>query len=290
MFEYSTRNPDIPVAYSSGKVMHTLAEILLPHLTEADARIVTDEIWDLFRSYERRFNRFDKGSILADINRRAANESVAVDEETYMILEMCRIFCQNTDGCFDITANTASRSSHDGPANYILDAEHHTIRFADDSVRLDLGGFAKGYAMEQVQRLLVRHGINCGIINLGNSTTLALGAHPYGTNWPVSVEHPYYPGRQASTFPLLDSALSISGRNGQGQAHIIDPYTGDLIDRPGFIAVTGRSPLVVEVLSTALYVCAPEQRPTVLQRFPGYEGTEIICRTDGTVTNLPITG
>ena len=284
MFEYSTRNPAVPVACLTGSAMHTQAELLLAYLSESDARAATDEAWNLLKACEQKCNRFDSTSMLAAVNDHAAAYPVAVDEEVYMMLEMCRTFCRLTDGCFDISANKISRTTALGAAAYTLDASSHTIRLGSQDIHLDLGGFAKGYVLEQMERSLRARGVTCAIVTLGGSSTCAIGSHPYGASWPVSIVHPYYPGREVNSFALCDSALSVSGLDSAGHPHIVDPFTGNLIDRTEMIAVGGVSPLITEVLSTALYVCEPAHRAELLGRFPGYHAEEIRCHTDGTAT------
>jgi thiamine biosynthesis lipoprotein len=126
------------------------------------------------------------------------------------------------------------------------------------------------------------------LLNFGNSSTFALGTHPYGDHWPISVEHPYFRGRCAHTFELKDCALSISGKNGRGVEHIIDPATGDHVVRDEMLAVTGPSPMACEVLSTALYVAPREKRSDILARFKGYSASEIYCLTDGTTKVIKV--
>lgn len=288
MFEYSTRNPSVPVACYTGTAMHTQAEMLVAYLGETEARAVMDEVWGQLKACEQKCNRFHRTSALAEINSHAADKPVTVDDELYMMLEMCRTFCRLTDGCFDICANKASRTSSLGVDAYTLDPTNHTIRFAAPDIRLDMGGFAKGYILEQMQRTLKAHGVTCGILNIGNSSSCAIGHHPYGKWWPVSVCHPFYAGREAFTVHLCDSALSISGLDNSGCPHIVDPTTGNLLERPEMIAVEGTSPLIVEVLSTALYVSEPSHRAEILERFTDYKAVEIRCLTDGTSIVRPI--
>ena len=288
MFEYSTRNPSVPVACHIGTAMHTQAEMLVAYLDETEARAATEEAWRLLKTCEQKCNRFDRTSAIADINSRAAEEPVAVDDELYMMLEMCRTFCRLTDGCFDICANKASRTTSLGVDAYSLDPSDHTIRLAAGDIRIDMGGFAKGYILEQMQRSLKGQGVTCGILNLGNSSSCAIGHHPYGEWWPVSVCHPYYAGREAFTVHLCDSAFSVSGLDNAGRPHIVDPSTGNLLERREMITVEGTSPLITEVLSTALYVSESAHRADILERFPGYRAHEIRCLTDGTSIVQPI--
>ena len=280
-FKYSAKNISASVAYSSLDTMHSVAEIILPYYSEEDSRAIIDEIWARTNEANDKFNRFDKSSPLALVNKRAAEEAVAIDDELFMVLQMCKVFCKSTDGYFDITANKASRTAAGGADNFELDGETHTVRFAEPSVKLDLGGFAKGYALEKACEILREKGVTCALLNYGNSSTYAFGTHPYGEYWPISVEHPYFRGKCAHTFELKDCALSISGKNGRGVEHIIDPATGDHVVREELMAVNGSSPMVCEVLSTALYVAPREKRKDILARFPGYSASEIYCLTNG---------
>lgn len=280
-FKYSDENISAPVAYSSFGTMHSVAEIVLPYFSEDKSRAIIDEIWARTKEANDKFNRFDKGSPLALVNKAAAEDAVAVDDEMFMVLEMCRVFCSSTDGYFDITANKASRTVSGGIKNFELDGESHTVRFSDPSVKLDLGGFAKGYALENACNILKSHNVTCALMNFGNSSIYAAGTHPFGEYWPISVEHPYFRGKCAYTFELKDCALSISGKNGRGLEHIIDPATGDHVVREEMMAVSGPSPMACEVLSTALYVAPREKRSDILARFKGYTASEIYCLTNG---------
>ena len=116
----------------------------------------------------------------------------------------------------------------------------------------------------------------------------AVGIHPLGEPWPVSVAHPYYPGRTAHTFRLQDGSLSVSGKDPRGRGHIIDPSTGNTVEKEGFVAVTGPSAMVTEVLSTALWVAPEVRRGEILSGFEGYQAWDILCLTDGNTRIMKI--
>ena len=71
-------------------------------------------------------------------------------------------------------------------------------------------------------------------------------------------------------FHLRDSSLSVSGRSRDGRYHIINPHTGRAEVREGDVAVQGKSAIVCEVLSTALYAAEPEVRNEIIANFDGY--------------------
>ena len=277
-FVYSTRNPEVPTAYSRLDAMHTSCEILLPNLEEAVARTVTETVWNLVREADRRYNRFREDSVLSILNRTAVDVAVEADEELFLILELCETFRKATGGYFDISAG-----SRIPDRTLVLDPRTHTVRFNRPGLWLDLGGFVKGFVLEKAVREVA--GVTgCALLSFGSSSVAAIGAHPLGAPWPVSVAHPYYAGRAAHTFPLENAALSVSGKDPHGRGHIIDPVTGNTLEKEELIAVTGPSAMVAEVLSTALWAAPEGERGDILSAFDGYQAWELWCRTDGRTT------
>ena len=281
-FVYSTRNPAVPTAYSRLDAMHTRCEILLPFLAEDEARALVDSVWELVQAADRRYNRFLAGSVLAEVNRKAAAEAVAVDEELFLILQLCETFRKATAGYFDVTAG-----SRVPDRAVLLDAAAHTVRFSRPGMRLDLGGFAKGFVLEQAARLVSARA-QSALLSFGGSSVAAVGRHPLDAPWPVAVAHSYYADRTAHTFPLEDAALSVSGKDPRGRGHIIDPATGNTLEKEGLVAVTGPSAMVTEVLSTALWVAPADKRGDILAAFDGYRACEIRCLTDGQALTLSL--
>ena len=281
-FRYSTRNPAVPTAFSRLDAMHTKCEILLPFLAEDEARALVEEVWSMVQAADRRYNRFLAGSALAEVNRKAAAEAVEVDEELFLILQLCETFRKATSGYFDVTAGSRVPNRA-----VLLDAAAHTVRFSRPGMRLDLGGFAKGFVLEQAARLVSARA-QSALLSFGGSSVAAVGRHPLDAPWPVAVAHSYYADRTAHTFPLEDAALSVSGKDPRGRGHIIDPATGNTLEKEGLVAVTGPSAMVTEVLSTALWVAPVEKRGDILAAFDGYRASEIRCLTDGQALTLSI--
>ena len=109
----------------------------------------------------------------------------------------------------------------------------------------------------------------------------------YGYNCQL-LAHSYYPNRTAHTFQLEGEALSVSGKDPHGRGHIIDPATGNTLEKGGLVAVTGPSAMVTEVLSTALWVAPAERRGDILAAFDGYRASEVRCLTDGQALTLTL--
>lgn len=286
IFQFSDRNPSMPVAYSSSDAMHTRMEIVVAGIGKENARRIAKSLWDLAAKNEDVMSRFKTESELHVVNMTAFGSDVAVSEELFMVLKMCDVFKSATKGYFDITANTSTRDCD--KAGYVLSGENHTVRFLKEGTRLDLGGFAKGYTLDEMAKILRNEGVAYGLINLGDSSSYALGTHPFGQYWPIGIEHPYFKGRMMHSFKLKDSALSVSGKNRQGKAHIADPITGTPVSREEIVAVRGASPLVAEVLSTAIYAAPQHMRGEIAAEFPEYtiETITPLCNGECTIQKI----
>lgn len=257
--------------------MHTHMELLLTGLEREQGERLAASVEQRVKAMERRFNRFDMKSPLAVLNSRAAAESVAVDDELFMALELCEVFRVATRGYFSVATSTSKADV----VPYRLDAKSHSVEFSGEGIQLDMGGFAKGFALERVQTMVKDTGAGSALINFGNSSIAALGHHPYGEWWPVGVEHSSMAGVMAYQAQLCDSALSVSGRTPRGEYHIVNPHTGSTVAASELVVVEGRSALVAEVLSTALYAAPRTQRAEIVEQYVGYRATELYCGAGG---------
>ncbi|MBQ5861134.1 MAG: FAD:protein FMN transferase [Alistipes sp.] len=278
-FRYSDKNALHPISFVELDAMHTHIELLLTGLKREQGEKFAQEAERRIKDMEQRFNRHDMKSPLAVLNSRAAAERVEVDDELFMALELCEVFRVATRGYFSVATNTAGVEH----TPYVLDGATHGVKFTTDGVQLDMGGFAKGFALDQVLKLSRESGAASALLNFGNSSVAAVGHHPYGEWWAVGVENTAQRGTLAYEAHLCDAAMSVSGRTPAGEYHIVDPHTGLKVAQDGMIVVEGRSALVAEVLSTALYAAPQSEREAIMQQFEGYRATEIICYKGGGV-------
>jgi thiamine biosynthesis lipoprotein len=112
-----------------------------------------------------------------------------------------------------------------------LHIENNMVWSDNPAVQLDLGGYAKGYALDEAVRILQSHGIRNALVNIGGNV-IALGQHG-DRPWRVGIQHPRKPGTLA-TLDLHDGeAIGTSGDyqryfevGGRRYCHLIDPRTG----------------------------------------------------------------
>lgn len=112
-----------------------------------------------------------------------------------------------------------------------LHIENSVVWSDNPAVQLDLGGYAKGYALDEAVRILASRGIRNALVNIGGNV-IALGQHG-DRPWRVGIQHPRKPGTLA-TLDLHDGeAIGTSGdyqryfeADGHRYCHLIDPRTG----------------------------------------------------------------
>ncbi|MEP6914792.1 MAG: FAD:protein FMN transferase, partial [Acidobacteriota bacterium] len=167
---------------------------------------ILEDAFDEVDRIDRLMSNYQSGSELSRINREAAAHPVAVDAELFDFIREALRYQRQSEGTFDITVGplmkawgffrgegrmpaagelTAARRNVGGD-HVVLHAADRTVRFDRAGVELDLGGIAKGYAVDRVVRLLVDRRIPAALVSAGGSTIYALGAPPGRHAWEVA--------------------------------------------------------------------------------------------------------
>ena len=259
-FVYSEKNPEAPLAYCEIMAMHSRLELLLIGKGEERTRALCEEAERTTLGLEKIFDRHNPDSEISALN--TAEGGIHVGDELYFALELCEQFRRATDGFFDISACSPVPTSDRGA--YSLGGEDHCACLSGKGIVLDFGGFAKGYALEKIRSSLASAGIRDALLNFGNSSAVGMGKHPFGPCWIINSDN------GTRSFRLCDSAVSISGRSPDGKDHIINPASGKSAKAGKNIAVEGKSALVCEILSTALYAAPESSRADIIKNFEGY--------------------
>jgi thiamine biosynthesis lipoprotein len=187
--------------------------------------------------------------------------------------------------------NDADIAAHIGGIDYrhvLLDPAKHTIRFSQPGVKIDLGGIAKGYAVEHGAQMLRKRGITNAILNAGGDTRV-LGDRR-GQPWIVGIRHPRLGDQVFTRLPIEDEAISTSGDyerffddNGRRYHHIINPSTGKPTEGTLSVTIIGPDATTTDGLSTTLFVMGAERGLKMLaESFPDYEA--VIVDSSGKVS------
>lgn len=134
----------------------------------------------------------------------------------------------------------------------------------------DPTGLVKGWAVEGAARHLALVERSSFCINAGGDILAGAGNDAGAVSpWRVGIEDPAERTRIAATVELTVGAVATSGNAARG-AHIIDPRTGDPVDRPGSATVTGPSLLWADIWATAIFVDPEAAQATMALRDPAY--------------------
>lgn len=186
----------------------------------------------------------DPASDVSRLNRDAAAGPVAVDPWTWRVLDAAVALNRRSGGAFDVSiapvlqrlgllpsaANCGSHRSGPAPADAIEMLAEQRIRFRHPAMRVDLGGIAKGFAVDRAVDVLRRHGVTSGLVNAGGDLA-AFGPLPH----PVVLRDPRDPRRSIGAIAIKDEALASTGGR-------FDPFVSAAVAPPAVIDPRTRAP------------------------------------------------
>jgi len=168
----------------------------------------------------------------------------------------------------------------------LLDRKTGTVRYSQPGVRIDLGGIAKGYAVDCGIRILQRHGIRHALVQAGGDSRII--GDRFGKPWIVGIRHPDRKEEIIARLPLVDTAISTSGdyeryfdENGTRYHHIIDPHTGHSASQVRSATILASSATRSDGLSKTAFVLGAEAALKIYERLGDVEA--ILVRPDGKV-------
>ena len=237
-------------------------------------------------------------SQLSQVNARAYERPVQVDADIIAVVQRGLEFSRLSGGAFDITYARAGYlydfRAHQRPSDgeiaaalpgvdyrqVQVDQAERTIRFLRKGVRIDLGGIAKGYAVDRAVEQLRGFGIAHAMVNAGGDTRL-LGDRR-GKPWIVGIRDPRGDGRMVTRLPLVNEAISTSGdyeryfeEDGVRYHHILVPATGHAARGVRRATVIGADATLTDGLSTTVFVLGVERGMQLVSRLPGVEAVVV---------------
>jgi len=244
-----------------------------------------EQAFDEVDRIDRLMSHYKTDSPLSRLNRTAAREPIAVEPELFDFISEAMRYNRDSDGAFDITVGPlmkawgffrgegrmpstgelAAARRHVGASHVKLMPSTKSISFDEVGVELDLGGIAKGYAVDRVVALLKARGIRAALISAGGSTIYGSGAPPGHDGWEVDIQDPLDPRKIARTVYLKDRALSVAGSSeksfevdGVRYSHIMNPRTGRPAQGVLSVAVLTGTGTAGDALDDAFFVLGPD--------------------------------
>jgi len=271
-------------------------KIILYAPDEAAAKGALAAAFSHVAALNRVLSDYDTNSELSRLSRTAGTgRDIAVGDTLWEVLARSQALAHETEGAFDVTVGPyvrlwrRARRNKQMPSDerlaqaraavgyrwLRLDERHRTAQLQQPGMRLDLGGIAMGFAVDEVLELLRKRGITRVLVDA--SGDVGAGDPPPGQQgWTVGVVPLAADGTPSMTISLSRAAVTTSGDafqhvviDDRRYSHIVDPRTGlGLTDQSG-VTVIARDCATADSLATAVSVLGPKAGLALVERTAG---------------------
>lgn len=291
-------------------LMGTVIEITAVAKRRVTAERAVSEALGEMQRIERVMSVFDPQSELSRINALAAERPVQTTEEVFSLLEKAVEVSRISEGAFDITVLPLMHlwgfMKKDGrvPAeeeiseilpqvNYrhlLLNRSERSVTFRWPGVGIDLGGIAKGHAVDRALSVMLNLDIEGALIKAGGDLC-SVGTKEEGMPWVIGIQHPREKDQIIAALEIEKGAVSTSGDyeryfivDGKRYCHIIDPRTGHPVQ--GVAGATVLAPTAVEAdgFSTAIFTLGSQKGMALIEEQKKTEGMILTDRLEKTIS------
>jgi thiamine biosynthesis lipoprotein len=268
---------------------------------------------DSLRQIEALASSHLEDSEIAKVNALAFREPVKVSEPVFEILERAVYYGKLTNGAFDITVgplidvwqaaadtNTVPEPNQlqkalaeVGYDKVHLDPNNNTVRFGVEGMKLDLGGIAKGYAIDLAIDAIKQAGAEGGMVDVGGDIR-CFGTPADGKkHWLIGLQDPDLARKEQNLLVLKldDAAVATSGDyrrfvliGNERHSHIIDTHTGQSAAKLSSVTVITEKAVDADALATAVSVLGPEDGLKLIESLADTEAIIISPAPDYKVT------
>jgi thiamine biosynthesis lipoprotein len=276
--------------------MGTQFKIILYADDEQQARAASKAAFSRIAELNLIMSDYDPASELMRLCARSGGEPVPVSKELFFVLTKAEEASRLSDGAFDVTVGPATRLWRQsrrtqrlpdpeklaaaraviGWQNVKLDAKERTVQLLKKGMQLDLGGIAKGYAADEAQVVLKKHGITRALVAAGGDIVVS-DPPPDRKGWDIVIQPlDEEETKQPRHLSLANAAVSTSGDanqfvviDGKRYSHILDPRTGlGLIGRMS-VTVVAPNGVTSDSLTKVVCVLGPEKGLPLVEKVDG---------------------
>jgi len=247
------------------------------------------------RDLENRLSIFKPDSEISRLNQCAGISPLQVSGQTEAVLRLSWRYADATGGAFDPTVAPLVRfwGFNMGPSlaavpdraaigSVLARVGYHHLSLSNrmafldrEGMSVDLGGIAKGYAVDVCYQALVTNNVRNLMVNLGGNIRCR-GSAARGRPWSIGVRDPFNPDRIVGALRLADGmAVATSGNyekfvmiEGKRYTHILDPRAGRPVEGVAAVTVIAVSAVEADAMATAVFVLGLKESLPVLRRMP----------------------
>ena len=264
-----------------------------------NAEEALEKAFDKAKEIENIMSVKKEDSEISYVNNKAAKGEVNISDELFYVIKEGLNISYLSKGAFDISigklidlwgigTDSAKIPTEEelnmlkqqyNYKNIILNEENKSVQFLNEEIKLDLGAIAKGYAADEMKKILEEAGVSSAILNLGGNV-LVVGSKTDGSKWTVGITDPLNSSELKASIKVDDKAVVTSGNyeryfevDGVRYHHILDPFTAMPAEN-GVISTTiiADNSMVADALSTATYILAVEESIKLIESLENVEG------------------
>jgi thiamine biosynthesis lipoprotein len=300
-------NADSGYQMIMGTFVHVVAVAEDSGTAKKCVRTALDEI----RKVDELMSDYKSDSEISRVNREAGEKAVRLSEATYEVLQRSVEFSKMTGGAFDITVGPLVALFREAKENKVapseeqiakarskvgfeklrLDSENKTVQFSDNDMLLDLGGIAKGYAIDKAIEGVKQAGAIGAMVDIGGDVR-CFGLPPKGKDhWLIALQDPNSAiegiegGGLLLVLKITNAAVATSGDyqqfvliEGKRYSHIMDRKTGTSAEGLSSVTIIADNATDADALATSVSVMGAEKGLALIEKLPG---TEAILITSG---------
>lgn len=295
-----------PVKVDSGYrvIMGTFSRVVVVARSEKAGRACIAAAFKVQRRIESLMSYHRPDSELNRVNRHAAERPVPVNPLTFEVLQQAVYFSELSGGAFDVTVGPlvdlwrAAGDANEPPSEaaltearlrvgyekLILEPKEMTVQFATEGMRIDLGGIAKGFAIDKSVEAVRKGGALGGMVDIGGDIR-CFGRPPEGQeHWRIGLQDPteatedLITGEPLLILQLSDAAVTTSGDYrryttvaGRKQSHIMDAQTGRGANQLVSVTIIAPNATTADALATAVSVLGPQKGLALIETLPAVE-------------------
>ena len=288
--------------------MGTLFRVIVYAPDEATAKKGAKEAFARVASLNAIMSDYQSTSELMRLCAKAGGPAVRVSDDLLAVLVRARKVSAESGGAFDVTVGPVVRLWREarktkklpdpkqlaaaralvGYEFMEIDEKAKTVRLQKKGMQLDLGGIAKGYAADEMLRVLARHGLTRALVAAGGDIAVA-DAPPGKPGWTVAIAPVDAKKEGPRYLTLTRAAVSTSGDAeqhveiaGKRYSHIVDPRTG--LGLVGRMSATVVAPdgLTSDSLTKVVAILGAKKGFAILDTYKGVSGRLVVKTDDGT--------
>lgn len=256
---------------------------------------VIDEAFEEIGRVENLLSKFKESSEISILNN-SGTKPIKIGEETLQVLKEAKQFYEISGGAFDISISPllelwgfydrdkviTELSDGDikeklnliGSEKIIIDKDNFRVNFELPGMAVDLGGIAKGYAVDKARDVMLNLGVKNALVSIGGEI-YCIGEGIEKKGWNIGIRHPLEPNKIIAAINLKNKAVSTSGTyenfveiKGRRFGHIINPRTGypvenDLVS----VTIIADDCTTTDALATAVFVLGKENGLKLIKKY-----------------------